>query len=901
MPTTQIQISTSYVNTGGASAQVALGQVGQEASKAEKQLLAYATATAAAQRSQGDAAGSIRTMLAALAQVGRESKDAVALEGQLATALDREAAAARKAADDTLRLAQAQARVAISGGDKAGASTILQGGISAAQAGGASQNAILGAQVQLNNALKEGDTLAQQFGQGIKSGLLGIVGPAALAAGAIAAVKGTVDSFVEAFKFKAELDQNTASITAQLKGVRDSSQAFAEARAFAEKYKLTQEDTTTAIQASVPLLRQSKASLTDVLTVLSQLQVLKPEQGIQGAAFALAELQGGQSRSLATRFNIPIAKATEMKNEIQKGGDAVQILGAYLDKAGISTDALLVRTKGAAGALNDAAIAAEKLKIAQAEFGQGPGTAIIQEETTLLTGLTRLLTGDFTTGVRAAVTNQAALTAAQFAYGGALNTGKTQAEAAAAAQQAFNTSIQNSTPSHQAYAYALHHGATEAQAMAIANRANGDAATTATTATLRAADADDRAAAAAQTSTNALSAEAQKKLDSSIASAKLADEQRQLDRDSQLAASGLLGAGNQAALLAQKYGIAGDAAQFLIDKQRGVAAGIGALIDAQTAATQVLTQPGGIGVGAPGITSGGNNSVEAVVALQEANKKAADQATKDAASLLDSEIALAGAKKDTAREIDLLRQKQSQLDRTTAAGQAEYNQIQAQIIGIQTAGGRKRVDAAASTALQLNNVEQNSQLQLAKTQREGLERLRDQEADFTLRRVRNKEDEDRKIRRLLAGGQIAAAKREREDFAIQQRRDQEDFNIQKQRTRRNNAEGTSDIDKRADLRQEQIGNRAALRGVKAGVAPAGPGAVAGDSTPLPAGTAGASAPAAATVIQVNVGANVNLDSQQVGSLIFDVIRQKLDDNFALELRSATPPGAGQDAVSGARP
>jgi hypothetical protein len=176
--------------------------------------------------------------------------------------------------------------------------------------------------------------LAKEGVGAVSTQLGGLITPLTLATAGFGAATAAVASFSEAFKFKAQLDQNTASIRAQLTGVRDSTQVFNQAAAFAEKYKLTQEETTTAIQASVPLLRQSKASLTDVLTVLSQLQVLKPEQGLQGAAFALAELEGGQSRSLATRFNIPIAKATEMKNEIQKGGDAVQILGKYLDGAG---------------------------------------------------------------------------------------------------------------------------------------------------------------------------------------------------------------------------------------------------------------------------------------------------------------------------------------------------------------------------------------------------------------------------------------------------------------------------------------------------------------------------------------------------------------------------------------
>ena len=297
---------------------------------------------------------------------------------------------AQKAADSSLRLQAQYARLANTQGNTAGATAILTNALQ--NNGGASEQALLGVANQLAG-LQKGSTYFQEFGASAKSSLLGIVGPAAVAGAALTALSNTAQSFVEAFKFKAELDQNRASITAQLAGVRDSKAAFAEAAVFADKYKLTQAETTSAIQSSIPLLRESKSSLTDVLTVLAQLQVLKPEEGIKGAAFALAELQGGQVRSLATRFNIPISKANELKQEIAGGADAVKVLGAYLTNAGIGAAALEARTKGAAGAMADEARAAEELKLAQADFAQGPGLALLNERITLTRGLTRVLGG----------------------------------------------------------------------------------------------------------------------------------------------------------------------------------------------------------------------------------------------------------------------------------------------------------------------------------------------------------------------------------------------------------------------------------------------------------------------------------------------------------------------------
>ena len=187
---------------------------------------------------------------------------------------------------------------------------------------------------------------------------------------AIGAGEKVIESFVEAFKFKAELDASRTSITALLTGVRDSNQVFNDAAAFGQKFKLTQAEITTAIQATIPVMRQSKASTEEILTTLARLQVLKPEEGIKGAAFALSELAGGQIRSLETRFNVPAEKANEMKKQIEGGADAIKVLSDYLTSAGVGMDALEAQTKGAAGAMKDLAKAQEDLKLAQAEFAQ---------------------------------------------------------------------------------------------------------------------------------------------------------------------------------------------------------------------------------------------------------------------------------------------------------------------------------------------------------------------------------------------------------------------------------------------------------------------------------------------------------------------------------------------------
>jgi hypothetical protein len=299
--------------------------------------------------------------------------------------------AQQRSATTALQLSQAYARLAVAQGDSERAASILNAGLAANT--GASERAIVGVQAQVAR-LQSGTTAATQFGDAMKSSLLGVIGPAAAAGAAFSALSKTIVSFAEAFKFKAELDATTASIRAQLTGVRDSNQVFSEGAQFAERYKLTQQETTEAIAASIGVMRTSKASVEDILSVLARLQVLSPEQSLQEAALAVKALASGDTQSLVARFEVSRDTATQMKNEIQKGGDAVQVLNKFLNDTGIGMDALASKTTGAAGKMKDLAKAQEDLKLAQADFAQGPGIALLNAQVTLTQGATRGLSGD---------------------------------------------------------------------------------------------------------------------------------------------------------------------------------------------------------------------------------------------------------------------------------------------------------------------------------------------------------------------------------------------------------------------------------------------------------------------------------------------------------------------------
>jgi hypothetical protein len=270
-------------------------------------------------------------------------------------------------------------------------------------------------------------------------------------------------------------------------------------------------------------------------------------------------------------------------------------------------------------------------------------------------------------------------------------------------------------------------------------------------------------------------------------------------------------------------------------------------------------------------------------------KAAADKAAQDADRLADlrNQNRLINAKTTAQKLAELERQKAATTD------PIERQQIQNQI-DQEGRGGKARVDKAQTTALQLQNVEENSQLQLLKTQREGQERLRDAQLDFDIKRARGAEDFQEEYRKLLAKGQRAQAEELKRDFEKDQRRAVEDFQLQQRRTVRNNGEGVSDIGARTDLRQVQIGDRAALRN--------GGATVGGIPTPTGGAAAQVGTARTPTVIQLNMPSAIySPDGQKLGDIVYPFVSQRLDDDLSIEIRSAPTLGGNQVAVSGTRP
>jgi|GEM_PF-6930231 len=181
-------------------------------------------------------------------------------------------------------------------------------------------------------------------------------GGLAQAAGALGVVSSLDEAVGKFGQYAAEgqrvqvaLDQTRASLGALMGDQTRANGIFDRAITTGQELGFTQLDTAEAIRTSALIIRESQAPIEEIFNVLARLQVLSPEQGLEGAALAVKELAAGDIVSLRERFEVSASSANKLKAEIKAGGDAVLVLGRYLDQIGIGDGALEAQLQGAAG------------------------------------------------------------------------------------------------------------------------------------------------------------------------------------------------------------------------------------------------------------------------------------------------------------------------------------------------------------------------------------------------------------------------------------------------------------------------------------------------------------------------------------------------------------------------
>lgn len=137
-----------------------------------------------------------------------------------------------------------------------------------------------------------------------------------------------------------------------------ANQRMAKLRDFADRTGQSFLDVAEGAQAILPAVGRANVDLEQTLSLVQRLALLDPAQGIQGAAFAVRELLGGDTKSLAGRFELPRKQLAQLlkdargaPQEIINGLDRmVQGLGftaEAMEEMGASGVNAFARAKGA--------------------------------------------------------------------------------------------------------------------------------------------------------------------------------------------------------------------------------------------------------------------------------------------------------------------------------------------------------------------------------------------------------------------------------------------------------------------------------------------------------------------------------------------------------------------------
>lgn len=909
-------LSRQALAAGDAAGAVAL--MDQALGKTTQSETANTTATAASTRQQaalrvalGDRIGAIELLEAALGQQVAGSAEAVAIEKQLTQVENQGIQIAQREADTTVRLAQEQARAAAATRDYAGALEILNAAKSQGGAAGAQTLAALETQIAtvetagadatvhlaqerarasvaakdyagalqiLNVAQLEGAGASPQVSAALNTqiatvetastvtGAFGaqiglLVNPITLTVGGLALATKAAQSFGEALQFAGELQEERTAFGGVIGDFQRGNAILDQATARTEAYGFTAKQTTAAFRELAPVIRESTSTTQDQAEALIRISTVNPADPVNALKTAIEGIRRGRFAEIAGEMGLTKNEAKALTDQVFHGKDAFVALNEALDKHGLTLDVARTRTEGLIGKEHELEQATERRQRAQAGAAGGLGLFFTNASIAAQDALTDALSDN--------ATAYAAVQARDEAYTRAIHEGKDATEAARLAHEAWAAAIQDTGAAQTKVGTAIQSTiAPGQQQAALIDQSNAAQRGYADSLELTGVRARAAALATEQKATSdkvaALDAQGHAIQEDNLN--KIAERTAQA-----LLLNGAAGA-REAALLASSSSD----------------------LDVRTAAyyrLAVAMQAAGAGATQQqaadfrNMELFGQTAAQTTAALQK--QTAAEQARSQ--GILQNGTA--------AQKIAELQRQYNDAVRQSGPASAQAILANNALVAAQQAASKTRVSAAATTGLQLAQTEETSQLAILKAQREGLERQRDQQEDFDVKKARSQEDEDKKIRRLLATGQRGAADRERADFALQQKRGQEDFDREKRRTVRNNAESTGDIDARTDLRQSQIGDRAALRGVRpAGGAPSNlPPPPFGVPNPPPAATQ-------PIIVRLQIQpVSVQIDGHQIVEFTWPEIEQRVDAELADAIRSIQLPPPNQTAIAGPTP
>ncbi len=143
-----------------------------------------------------------------------------------------------------------------------------------------------------------------------------------------------------------QMEQARMQMLALTKDAGQTASLMALVQREADKTAFSYEGMNKAVTMLIPSARMSGEAIEDLLHLTQLLAATNPEQGIEGAAFALREAVSGDFVSLMTRFNIPRSLINQLKEE---GLPAIEIVRRSLAEMGIDMSLVAAQSETLAG------------------------------------------------------------------------------------------------------------------------------------------------------------------------------------------------------------------------------------------------------------------------------------------------------------------------------------------------------------------------------------------------------------------------------------------------------------------------------------------------------------------------------------------------------------------------
>lgn len=157
--------------------------------------------------------------------------------------------------------------------------------------------------------------------------------------------------------------RRTLALTRELTGSTEQYTTVLEAARQQQRlYGGTIRDNIAGIQGLVITARSSGAQLEQLIGLSQRLALLDPSQGPEGARIALSEALSGDPRSLALRYEIPRTALRELTDASKTAEERLQVLDGYLNRIGITSEAVGSTVSRQAIAYNEFAAALDNVR-----------------------------------------------------------------------------------------------------------------------------------------------------------------------------------------------------------------------------------------------------------------------------------------------------------------------------------------------------------------------------------------------------------------------------------------------------------------------------------------------------------------------------------------------------------